>query len=74
MSFLCLLLSISTQALALDVSERWTEIKSGFFADREINNSETVISLEAPKRAYDLAIVPIVVHAENDAREIKKST
>jgi len=67
--FLMLLVCISGPVSSAE-PERWEEIKPGFFADREIF-SDDVISLEAPKRAHDSAIVPIVIHAQDDAREIK---
>ena len=53
-------------------AERWTELAPSFFGDRTINESSDVITIEAPNRALDAAIVPIVVYAEGDARQIKK--
>ena len=51
---------------------RWAELAPNFFGDQEIVESSDVISMEAPKRALDAAIVPIVVYAEGDARQIRK--
>ena len=68
---LLLLISVSAPVLAADpVAERWIELKPSFFADREIF-ADGVITLEAPKRAHDSAIVPVVIHAKDDARKIK---
>ena len=62
----------STSALANDAVDRWTELKPGFFGETDIIESEEVISMEAPKRALDSAIVPIVIQAHTDARKIKR--
>jgi sulfur-oxidizing protein SoxY len=53
-------------------NDRWSELKPNFFSDRVVNEAGNIITMEAPKRAYDAAIVPIVVNAEDDAREIKQ--
>jgi len=45
-----------------------------FFGDKPLLTDSQTISLEAPKRAHDSAIVPIVIHALDDARKIKKVT
>lgn len=69
--FLVVLLTATGQALAADPEpDRWNDLKPSFFADREII-ADDVIALEAPKRAHDSAIVPIVIHAQDDARKIK---
>ena len=39
-------------------------LKSRFFADRPILQSESVIELEAPDRAEDGAVVPVRIHAK----------
>ena len=52
--------------------ERWAELAPSFFGDRSIIESSDVIAMEAPNRAHDAAIVPIVIYAEGDARQIKK--
>ncbi len=44
--------------------EAWTELRSMLFEDRPILPGEGVISLEAPYRAHDAAIVPISMVAE----------
>lgn len=51
---------------------RWAELAPGFFGDRVILESTNVISMDAPNRALDAALVPIVVYAEGDARKINK--
>ena len=44
--------------------EAWAELRSALFADRPIMPGQGVISLEAPYRAQDAAIVPISMVAE----------
>lgn len=45
--------------------ERWNGgLKTAFFGDRHIVESDDVISLQAPKRAEDAAVVPISVRAQ----------
>lgn len=53
-------------------NDRWSELQPNFFGDRVVNEAGNIITMEAPKRAYDAAIVPIVVNAEDDARKIKQ--
>ena len=67
-----LILGFTGHSHSADAEERWIELKPSFFGERDIDASENVISLEAPKRAFDAAIVPIVVNAEDDARKIKQ--
>ena len=67
-----LLLSASLLPLALsasrkiraDDSDPWPDIKTSLFADRTIRDGAGVIEIEAPKRAYDAAIVPVTVTAD----------
>jgi sulfur-oxidizing protein SoxY len=42
----------------------WPDIRAALFDDRPIGDAAGIIALEAPKRAYDAAIVPITVVAE----------
>ncbi len=53
-------------------SDRWSELKPIYFGDREIIADDDVITLEAPGRAYDAAIVPIVIRAVNPGRRIRQ--
>lgn len=69
---LVVLTMVGNTAFALEESQRWIELKPSFFGDKEIVTGEKIISLDAPKRAHDSAIVPIVVHAQDDARKIKR--
>jgi sulfur-oxidizing protein SoxY len=45
-------------------SPRWLKVRAGLFGDRPISTeADAVISLDAPKRAEDAAIVPIAIRA-----------
>lgn len=69
------LLSGSLPASAQDAvadQERWELLKTSLFGDRDVVENESVISLEAPKRAHDAATVPIVVRAMDPGRQIKR--
>ena len=65
-------LFILTPVHGEELNERWDTLKPSFFGERVVNDASDVISMEAPKRAHDAAIVPIVIHAEKDARKIKQ--
>lgn len=65
------LLAGSTVAQAQD-SERWPMLKKTYFGDMPIITGDSVISLEAPKRAHDAATVPVVIKAMDDSRQIKE--
>lgn len=65
-------LAASGSTLAADAVDRWTELKPSFFGNKDLVEGEQVISMEAPKRAMDAAIVPIVIQAQTDARQIKR--
>ncbi len=53
-------------------NERWSELKTAYFGDRNITSGDDVIALEAPSRAYDAATVPIVIKAVDSNRQIKQ--
>lgn len=56
-------------------SEAWPGLKSEYFGEREIFSGEGVVSLDAPDRAEDAAVVPIAIHdrlADDDDRRIEK--
>ncbi len=41
----------------------WPDIRDALFGDKVIAENDGIITVEAPKRAYDAAIVPVTVHA-----------
>lgn len=73
---LCLWLFSPAMAVAEGDDDTWnTVLKSQFFAGKSIEESEALISLEAPYRAEDPAIVPIKVSSkipQEKERYIKK--
>jgi len=44
--------------------EAWSDIRAALFGDRPIHDGAGVIALEAPDRAQDAALVPIIMVAE----------
>lgn len=50
---------------------RWQQLRAVYFQDRPIGDAEGIIALEAPTRAHDAAIVPIVVRAYRDGSDIR---
>lgn len=65
-------LAVAGQASANDQDDRWAALKPAYFAERSIAEGESVISMEAPKRAHDAAVVPIVIKSEDSALAIKQ--
>lgn len=57
------LLGLTPPARAQDAADPWPDIRDALFGDRAIAESDGIVTLEAPKRAYDAAIVPVTVHA-----------
>ena len=53
-------------------NERWVELKTAYFGDRNITIGDDIITMEAPSRAYDAATVPIVIKAVDSDRQIKQ--
>lgn len=45
-------------------SETWTSLKTDVFANRPIKDNEGLISIEAPKRAQDAALVPVDIRID----------
>lgn len=45
---------------------RWQELQQAFFGDRPLSDGAGVITLEAPKRALDAALVPIAITTAAD--------
>ena len=73
------LLSAPGVAIAASDAEalRWQALQKQFFAGKEIADGSNLISLEAPYRAHDAALVPIDIQAtfpQSDKRYIKKVT
>lgn len=52
--------------------ERWETLRAHYFGDAEILPGETLLALDAPKRAHDAAVVPVAVHALEPATEIRR--
>ncbi|WP_424946912.1 quinoprotein dehydrogenase-associated SoxYZ-like carrier [Candidatus Spongiihabitans sp.] len=46
-----------------NITPRWLTVKREVLGDREIRDGSALISLEAPERAYDAALVPVSVKA-----------
>lgn len=70
-------LLLTGPAFAAVEDDPWPELREMLFEDREILPGAGVISLEAPYRAYEAAIVPITMVAEmpqTAARHIKSIT
>lgn len=56
------LVGINTVSAATPEEAVWPSLKSAYFADKQIHDNATdLLSLEAPKRAEDAAIVPISI-------------
>lgn len=73
--FSLILLPLCSMAFACQAqagSERWTTLKNSFFGEKQIIEGETIITMEAPKRAYDAATVPIVIRAVDGNQLIKQ--
>ena len=68
-AMVCLGLALAAPALSpalaeesqAERAERWADLKRAVFGDRPIQEGTGVISLEAPARAQDAALVPITV-------------
>ncbi len=53
-----------TALAAAEEDDPWPDLRDSLFDDRPIHDGAGVISLEAPYRAHDAAIVPITMKAE----------
>ena len=70
-----LMIAILAIGFASDVnagSDRWSELKTTYFGDRDISTGDEIITMDAPSRAHDAATVPIVLKAVDPARQIKQ--
>lgn len=56
-------LGFASPALAVEDDEMWPVLKEMLFESRPIADGTGVIALDAPYRAYDAGIVPIVIRA-----------
>ena len=58
-----------------DASPVWGKVRASLFAGKTIGSGDGVVSLEAPMRASDAAVVPIAIRAgfaQSDARSIER--
>lgn len=70
---LCLIaLWLGNPAPAIAEENRWEVLQKSYFGDSEIITGDSIISLEAPKRAHDAATVPIKVTAVDPGRTIRE--
>ncbi|HVI88324.1 MAG TPA: quinoprotein dehydrogenase-associated SoxYZ-like carrier [Dongiaceae bacterium] len=57
---LVLLLGLSHPALAVaEDGDAWPDLRAALFADKPIKDASAFLQLEAPKRAFDAAVVPL---------------
>ena len=65
LSFLGLVFGQALSAGATDKRDKtWGDLKEEFFENVEIADGASVLSIEAPKRAHDAAVVPVKVTAQ----------
>ena len=50
-----------------DRAARWSDLKQMVFGDREVGDAGTAVSLDAPARAMDAALVPITITIDSPA-------
>src|SRR5450631_84328 len=73
---ICALLS-SARAQSAQSDDPWPNLARTFFQDRSIVNDPEIVSLDAPARAEDAAIVPMTLSAHtgpNDPRRVVRLT
>ncbi|QOG07702.1 quinoprotein dehydrogenase-associated SoxYZ-like carrier [Aureimonas sp. OT7] len=63
---LVLCLSVAAGARPAYAADSWSELKGAIFGDRAIAD-DRVVALEAPSRATDPAVVPVVIRLSEDA-------
>lgn len=74
---ICCALAFGSASAATGEDEAWPDLREALFDDRPILDGAGVIGLDAPVRAYDAAIVPIIMVAEipqSDDRYIRSIT
>lgn len=52
--------------------ERWNLLKESMFGDAVIDTSGVIVALEAPSRAHDAAVVPVIIKALDPGRRIEQ--
>ncbi len=62
-SLMCLFVAVNT-AWANDDGNRWFQIKTSLFGDKNIQSGGEILGLETPGRAMDAAIVPISIDSK----------
>ena len=73
----CMMMLAAGTTTAEEDNARWLALKSMLYQDREIHDASGVLSLYAPDRAHDAAIVPVEISAEipqTPERYIKRIT
>lgn len=66
--------ALFTATAAAADTERWTGIRTALYGERPIHTGDPVITLEAPYRAHDAAVVPVEIRAlipQTEERYIK---
>lgn len=63
-AILALALSAAPALAAGEADDPWPDLRDALFGERPIAEGAGVVSLEAPYRAYDAAIVPVTIAAE----------
>lgn len=59
--------AVVAQSAAPPVSTVWDSLKGDVFGDRAIEQADDLVTIEAPKRAEDAAIVPVDLHFNPNA-------
>lgn len=49
---------------------RWEQLKKTYFGDEPIIVGDSVLSLDAPRRAHDASTVPVIINAVDNGRNI----
>ncbi len=58
--------NVHAQRSEEEYAQRWAAVKQAIFNQAEIKPTDKLITLEAPKRAHDAAIVPIKINIDLD--------
>jgi sulfur-oxidizing protein SoxY len=75
--FVCMALPLATPLRAAADESTWSDLKTQLFKDRPIQEDSTLLTLDAPTRAEDAALVPIDFHVavpEADTRKVVSVT
>ncbi|PSH68848.1 quinoprotein dehydrogenase-associated SoxYZ-like carrier [Phyllobacterium brassicacearum] len=60
-------LAAGAQGTTVPASTTWTSLKGDVFGQKAVEPANGIITIEAPKRAEDAALVPIDLHFKTDA-------